>query len=245
MDEMLLRDRADRIETLTLNRPEQLNALSPDLLVKIKAVVEELARADDVDCVVIRGAGRAFSAGVDVKAWTQLKEKPPLAFGGELMSAICALPMPVVAAVHGVCFTGGLELALAADFIVAAESTRFRDTHARYGLQAAWGLTQRLPRRIGAAAAKDLMFSSREVSGREALTLGLVSRCVPDAEFDAAVQACARQIAACAPAAVRWVKDQVDTAADLPLDEALAYELDHRPASTGAFQKLAETGFKA
>ena len=245
MDEALLRARADRVETLTLNRPDQLNALSPDLLLEIKAAVEDLARADDVDCVVIRGAGRAFSAGVDVKAWSQAKEKLSLDFGGKLMAAIAALPMPVVAAVHGICFTGGLELALAADFIVAGESARFRDTHARYGLQAAWGLTQRLPRLIGTAAAKDLMFSSRELSGREALALGLVSRCVPDAEFDAAVQACAQQIATCAPVAVRWVKDQVDAATDLPLDEALAYELTHRPASTGAFQRLAETGWKS
>lgn len=245
MDEaLLLRERVDRIETLTLNRPDQLNALSPDLLLMIKAAVEDLATADDVDCVVIRGAGRAFSAGVDVKAWSQLTAKLPLDFGGKLMAQIEALPMPVVAAVHGICFTGGLELALAADFIIAGESARFRDTHARYGLQAAWGLTQRLPRLIGAAAAKDLMFSSRELNGGEALALGLVSRCVPDAEFDAAVRACAQQIATCAPAAVRWVKDQVDAAADLPLDEALAYELTQRPASTGAFRRLAETGWK-
>jgi enoyl-CoA hydratase len=245
MNQVLLRARTDRVEVLTLNRPDQLNALSPGLQAALMEAAEDLAAAEDVDCVVICGAGRAFCAGFDLKAWSQAKEQLPLDYGTRLLSALSALPQPVIAAVHGICFTGGLELALAADFIVAAEGARFRDTHARLGLHAAWGITQRLPRRIGVAAAKELMFTSREVGGREALALGLAARCVPDTDFDAAVMACAREVAACAPAAVRWVKDQVDVGADLPLAEALHYELTHRPrAGESSTARLAEAGWK-
>jgi enoyl-CoA hydratase len=91
-----------------------------------------------------------------------------------------------VAVVHGHCVTGGLELALAADLILAAESARFADTHARFGLAATWGLTQRLPRRIGPYRAREMMFTGRVFGGREAAEIGLASRCVPDADLESA-----------------------------------------------------------
>jgi enoyl-CoA hydratase len=150
----------------------------------------------------------------------------------------------VIAAVHGICFTGGLELAMGADFIIAAEGARFADTHAKWGMHAAYGMTQRLPRRIGAAAAKDLMMSCREVGGREAVALGLASRCVPDAELEAAGLAAAQEVASRSAASVRWIKDQVKVGGELPLDEALAYELTHRPKSgDGTRERLAAAGW--
>jgi enoyl-CoA hydratase len=244
MDEVLQRRRDDRIEILTLNRPDQLNALSPELMIALKAAVEELASAADVDCVVIRGAGRAFCAGVDIKAMMGAKEKLPLDYGGQLIAALEALPQPVVAAVHGICFTGGLELAMGADFIIAAEGARFADTHAKWGMHASYGMTQRLPRRVGQQMAKDLMFTGREVSGRDALTVGLATRCVPDAELEAAALACARDIVERSAASVRWIKDQVKVGGELPLDEALAYELTHRPKSgDGTRERLAAAGW--
>jgi enoyl-CoA hydratase len=244
MDSGLLRTREDRIEILTLNRPDQLNALSPDLMRARRAAADELATADDVDCVVIRGAGRAFCAGVDLKAFMGAAEKPSLDFGGRMVSAFEALPQPVIAAVHGICFTGGLELAMGADFIIAAEGARFADTHAKWGMHASYGMTQRLPRRVGQQMAKDLMFTGREVSGRDALTVGLATRCVPDAELEAAALACARDIVERSAASVRWIKDQVKVGGELPLDEALAYELTHRPKSgDGTRERLAAAGW--
>jgi enoyl-CoA hydratase len=246
MDEVLLRRREGRVEVLTLNRPDQLNALSPDLLKTLRAAVDELADATDVDCVLIRGAGRAFCAGVDIKAMMGAAEKLPLAFGGELAAAMEALSQPVIAAVHGVCFTGGLELALGADFIIAAEGARFADTHAKWGMHAAYGMTQRLPRRIGAAAAKDMMMSCREVGGREAVTLGLASRCTPDAELEGAALAAAQEIASRSTASVRWIKDQVRVGLELTLAEATLYEQTHRPkGGDNTAGRLAEAGWGA
>ena len=103
-----------------------------------------------------------------------------------VIERLANLPQPVVAVVHGHCVTGGLELALAADLILAAESARFADTHAAFGLAATWGLTQRLPRRIGPYRAREMMFTGRVFDGREAAEIGLASRCVPDADLESA-----------------------------------------------------------
>lgn len=245
MDEVLLRDRADRIEIWTLNRPDQLNALSPQLMRTIKAAAEDLAQAADLDCLLIRGAGRAFCAGVDIKAM-MAGDKLPLDYGGQMIGAIAALPQPVIAAVHGICFTGGLELALGADFIIAAEGARFADTHAKWGMHAAYGMTQRLPRRVGETVAKDIMFTGRELNGREAVAVGLATRCVADAELTAAAMACAHEVAGRSGAVTRWIKDQVTTGGALPLDEALAYEATRRPKSgDNMMQRLSDAGWGA
>lgn len=218
------------IAILTLNRPDQLNALSPELFLALRAAVDDIAGDEAIGCVVIRGAGRSFCAGYDLKSRERAREILPPNFGGQTVAAMAALPQPVIAAVHGHCFTGGLELALAADFIIAAETTRFADTHAKWGMRATWGMTQRLPRRIGAAAAKDLMFTGREINGREALALGLVSRCVADDSLEAAALEAARAVVERSGPAVRWIKDQVDQGADLSLAEALKREAVRRPA---------------
>lgn len=245
MDEVLLRDRKDRIEVWTLNRPDQLNALSPRLMRTIKAAAEELAGVAEVDCLVIRGAGRAFCAGVDLKAM-MAGDKLPLDYGGQMINAIAALPQPVIAAVHGICFTGGLELALGADFIIAAEGARIADTHAKWGMHASYGMTQRLPRRVGETVAKDMMFTGRELNGREAVAVGLATRCVADAELEAAAMACASEVAERSGAAVRWIKDQVTVGGALPLAEALAYEVTHRPKSgDNMMRRLTDAGWGA
>jgi enoyl-CoA hydratase len=214
---------------LTLNRPDQLNALSPDLMLALRAAVDDIATSATVRCLIIRGAGRSFCAGFDLKAREASNATLPFDFGAHLMNDIAALPQPVIAAVHGHCFTGGLELALAADFIIAAETTRFADTHAKWGMHALWGMTQRLPRRINPAVAKDMMFTGRELDGREALALGLVSRCIPAEALEAATVACAQAILERSNSSVRWIKDQVDQGLNLPLPEALAREVAHRP----------------
>jgi enoyl-CoA hydratase/carnithine racemase len=245
MDEVLLREREDRIEIWTLNRPDQLNALSPQLMRAIKAAAEELAGVAEVDCLLIRAAGRAFCAGVDIKAM-MAGDKLPLDYGGHMINAIAALPQPVIAAVHGVCFTGGLELALGADFIIAAEGARFADTHAKWGMHASYGMTQRLPRRVGETLAKDMMFTGRELNGREAVAVGLATRCVSDAELAAAALACAREVVGRSGAVTRWIKDQVSVGGAMPLDEALRYEVTHRPTSgDNMMRRLSDAGWGA
>lgn len=231
MTEPLLRRDDDGVAILTLNRPDQLNALSPELFIALDAAVSEIATRDDIGCVILRGAGRGFCAGFDLKSRDRMREILPPGFAADLLTRIAALPQPVIAATHGVCFTGGLELVLTCDFIIAAESTRFCDTHAKWGMRPAWGLSQRLPRRIGAAMAKDMMFTGVEIDGHRAVAVGLAQRCVPDALLEATALDCARAILGRSGEAIRWMKEQVDSGLDLPLPEALEREATRRPAS--------------
>jgi enoyl-CoA hydratase/carnithine racemase len=181
----VLRHDAAGVATLTLNRPAKRNALDVDTFLALEAELDALEeQVDQVGVVVLRGAGPGFSAGADISGPTR---SPRRNFQASVIERLADLPQPVVGVVHGFCFTGGLELVLAADLIVAAESARFADTHARFGLAAGWGLTQRLPRRVGAYRAREMMFTAREYTGREAEAMGLVNRCVPDDQLDAAV----------------------------------------------------------
>src|SRR5690606_10846676 len=168
---MALVEREDRdgLAVLTLNRPEVLNALSPALFVELRSHLDALASATDrIGCVMLAARGRSFSAGNDLKAIQAGETAPSRHFQAETLDALEQLPQPVIAAVQGHCYTGALELALACDLIVAAEDAKFADTHGRWGMSPTWGMSQRLPRRIGLTAAKAMMFSGRVVSGGEA-----------------------------------------------------------------------------
>src|SRR5690625_3467380 len=153
---------ADGLCRLTLNRPEKLNALNA-------AMFEEIVRCLDaldwsaVQCLLLTGAGRSFCAGHDLDDLASGSETNAAVekMENRLVERLATLPVPVVAKVRGHCYTGGLELVLAADIIVAARDARFADTHARFDLVPIWGLSQRLPRRVGMAKAKEMMFTSR------------------------------------------------------------------------------------
>ena len=184
MSQLVLREDTDGLCTLTLNRPDALNALSPNLFTELRAHIDALAKqTDTVGCVILCGNGRSFSAGNDLKAIQSGEVAPSRHFQAETLDAIEHLPQPVIAAVHGHCYTGSLELALACDFIIAAESARFSDTHGKWAMSPTWGMSQRLPRRVGVGRAKEMMFSGRVVSGEEAFAIGLAVACVPDAEL--------------------------------------------------------------
>lgn len=171
--------------TLTLDRPDKLNALDTSTFEELDAHLEALDQdAGQVGCVVLRGSGRGFCAGADLEAMANGAPKPAPTFKPRVVERLARLKQPVIAAVHGVCFTGGLELALACDFILADGSARFADTHGKWGLVSAWGMSQRLPRRIGAAAAKRMMLTSRVVEASEASELGLVDLLAPAGKLD-------------------------------------------------------------
>lgn len=185
MDDVVLRDDAGGVATLTLNRPDKRNALDIEVFGALEAFLDDIAaRPDEIGVVVLRGAGSGFSAGADI---SRPARAPRRNYQASVIEKLANLPQPTVAAVHGHCVTGGLELVLATDLIVAAESARFADTHARFALVAGWGMTQRLPRRVGTYKAREMMFTAREYSGREAQAMGLATLCVADAELDKAV----------------------------------------------------------
>jgi enoyl-CoA hydratase len=191
---LVLREDRDGICTLTLNRPAKLNALTPALFAELRAHIEALAADEAIGCVILTGAGRSFCAGNDLGGIASGDRPPTPHYQAETIDALEALPKPTIAKVRGHCFTGGLELALGCDLIVATESAQFGDTHGQWGLVAAWGMTVRLPERVGVAKAKELMYTARRIPGSEAATIGLVNQAVPDGELDTAVEEMATAI---------------------------------------------------
>jgi enoyl-CoA hydratase len=230
MGELVLREDRNGLATLTLNRPDKLNALSQPLFMELRAHLENLARqTDEVGLVVIRGAGKGFSAGNDIEEMSQHVHQPEANFKGKTVDMVAMLPQPVICAVHGVCYTGGLELALACDMIVASESARFADTHAKLGLIPMWGMSQRLPRRIGAAKAIEMMTTSRPYSGAEALAMGLVNYCFPDAMFEAELRKLTDTILANSWHTLRGNKRLLRETEGMSLAEGLAHEVYRSP----------------
>ncbi|MBA3941577.1 MAG: enoyl-CoA hydratase [Sphingopyxis sp.] len=185
---LVLRDDADGVCTLTLNRPGQRNAVNRDLFRAFRAHVRDIeSHGDDVAVLVVTGAGGHFCAGHDLKSPPHPDALGWLRQEMLTLERLTALPQPVIAKVQGSCYTGGLEFALSADFIVCGESARFADTHGKWGLVPGWGLSQRLPRRIGQAKALEMMLTCRPYTGEEAAAMGLANYCVPDDALDARV----------------------------------------------------------
>ena len=236
MSELVLRDDRDGVATLTLNRPEALNALNIPLFTELREHVAAIAgQTESVGCVVLRGAGRAFSAGNDLKALGDPAPEPY--YQAETIDMIEALPQPVIASVRGACYTGALELMLAADLCIAGESAIFCDSHGEWALTPLWGLTQRLPRRIGPLLAREMMYTARRVDAHEAVRIGLANRAVPDGELDEAVAAMAAQIAGNSWHTLRADKRLLNEGQDYSYTEGLAFE---RRTSPGAGPELAE-----
>ena len=223
-DELVTRTDSQGLATLTLNRPDKLNALTPGSFVALRAHLDALAADDSVGCVVLRGAGRSFCAGHDLESIATGERAPSRHFEPETVDALERLPQPTIARLHGHCFTGGLELALACDLLIAAESTKLGDTHGQWGLVPVWGMSVRLPERVGRSTAKELMFTSRRIDGREAAAIGLVDRCVPDDGLDGAVDELAREILANSRGTNRIVKRLIATQSDLDRTGALLHE---------------------
>jgi len=196
MSNLVLRENSGGAATLWLNRPEKLNALSKDVFEALDQHVEAIAReTKTIGLVILRGAGANFSAGYDmneVLAHVKAHAKPH--FHSEVIQKIADLPQPVISAVQGHCSTGALELALAADLIVASESAQFSDVYARWGLTPVWGLSLRLPHRIGKGKASEMMFTCRSYTGTQAAAMHLANFCFPDEKFDAELNQLAADI---------------------------------------------------
>lgn len=186
MSQRVIRQNEGGLCTLILNRPDKLNALDTQTFEELDAHLAALEQdVGTIGCVVLRGNGRGFCSGADLNA---LGTAPvPKTYKPRVIERLAKLPQPLIAAVHGVCFTGGLELALSADFILADATARFADTHGKWGLVGEWGMTQRLPRRIGIPAAKRMMMTSRIVEAQEAAALRLLDVLAPVGGLDAAV----------------------------------------------------------
>lgn len=215
MSSLVQRANSGGVATLWLNRPEKLNALTKDVFEELNVHVDALAReARTVGLVVLRGAGANFSAGYDMKeVLDHVKAHAKPHFHSEVIRKIANLPQPVISAVQGHCSTGAMELALAADLIVASESARFSDVYARWGLTPVWGLSLRLPHRIGTAKAAEMMFSCRSYTGAQAAAMHLANFCFPDDKFDGELAALCADILSNS-----WYANQVNKRALIEID---------------------------
>ena len=223
MNDTVLVDVANGLCTLTLNRPDKRNALNGELFDALTAAMDAIEADETVGCVVLRGAGKAFCAGADLGGVGTGSGGNPHAHQ-KVIERLANLPVPTVAAIHGICYTGGLELALGCDILIADRSAKFADTHGKWGFVATWGITQRLPRRIGMMNAKSIMFTGRVVHADEALAMGLVWKVVDEGELDAAVADFTAQVLANSGHTNRAVKRLLLDTADMTLAEALAHE---------------------
>jgi enoyl-CoA hydratase len=232
MSRLVERSDSDGVATLTLNRPDSLNALSPQLFTQLREHVERIAAdTDGVGCVVLCGAGRSFSSGNDLRAIQAGEVAPTPKFQAETLDAIEAMPQPVIAAVRGHCYTGALEVVLACDLLIASETAKFADTHGKWGMTPTWGMSQRLPRRVGLLNAKDMMFTGRVVDGAESVRIGLANECVADDALDARAAELATGIAGNSWYTLRADKRLVNEGQRYTLADGLAFE---RATSSGA-----------
>lgn len=222
---VVLREDRSGLAILTLNRPDKLNSLTVGMFEELRGHVTDLYKDESIGCVVLRGAGRCFSAGHDLADIADGEKVPSRGWHSETLRLLERLPKPVIAAVHGHCYTGALEVALAADFIIAAESAKFGDTHAKWALTPIWGMSQRLPRRVGIATAKRLMFTAEMFGAAEALRIGLAELVVPDAEFDAAIDKMAGQILANSPFSHAANKRLLEATDARDMDSGLQWEI--------------------
>lgn len=227
---VLLVDREAPIAVVTLNRPDQMNALNAELRIAIGTAFAELEADPDIRAIVLTGAGRAFCAGMDLKEIGGGKEGQTgfdLSVAGQddMRNNISKFSGPVIAAVNGAAATAGFELALACDMIFVAQGAKFLDTHARVGIVPGWGLSQRLPRLIGINRAKEISLSGNALSAERAYEWGLANRiCQPDALLDEA-RALAIDICSCVPGIMEQVKTMIDTGYAMLFDDAMEYEL--------------------
>lgn len=226
-ENVLLNHRDGPVATLTLNRPDKLNALNAELRRKLVDSLRDLDGDEEVRAVILTGTGRAFTAGLDLKELAASgSDVSANVDSSNVVDSIERFSKPLIVAVNGIAITGGLEITLACDIVLAAEEAVFADTHVKVGLTPGWGLSQRLPRLIGVHRAKELSFTARRFGAREAEAWGLVNHVCAAADLMPKALEIARAIAQWPPENVRAMKKIIDEGMAKPLGEALRWEAE-------------------
>ncbi len=215
----------DQVALLTLNRPDSLNALSTGMRSAIVDAINECNSNNDVNVIVLTGAGRAFCAGLDLKELGSGKaDNEDAVSDAAMIKAFYNLDKPVIGAINGFAITGGFELAMMCDFMIASEEAKFADTHCRIGIVPGWGLSQKLPRIIGIGRAKELSFSGNFLDAVTAERWGLVNRTLKADELVPACLELAKEIASSEPATLKTYKSIIDQGYDTTLHEGIRIE---------------------
>ncbi|MGK0501065.1 MAG: enoyl-CoA hydratase [Oceanicoccus sp.] len=230
---------ADNIAVLTLNRPEVMNALNAALRQQLVDALLTITCNREIRVIILTGNGRAFCAGLDLaelKISGELVKEQGI-IGREMLVAFDALNCPVIAAVNGYAMTGGLELALLCDVIIASENAVFADTHARFGIVPAWGVTQRLPRMIGPLRAKEMSLTGNKIDAQTAYQWGLVNRVVAPEQLMEQAVSLAQDMVACDEGAQTAIKTLIDIGWQSAIEAGLEME---KAASVEVFRHYSE-----
>ena len=224
----ILLEKKGLIAVATINRPKALNALNSEVLSDLGELVEAVKADADIRALVITGAGeKAFVAGADIGEMSTLTKEGGVAFGkhgNDVFRAIETLPIPTVAAVNGFALGGGCELALSCDIILTSEKAKFGQPEVGLGITPGFSGTQRLPRRVGVAKAKELIFSGKMIKADEAEKIGLVNAVyAPEALMDSALEM-AKSFTKNAPIAVKYAKACIDRGMQMDIDDGIAVE---------------------
>jgi enoyl-CoA hydratase len=229
---VILSQTDNHITTVTLNRPEHLNALSREMQDAITRTFIDLKDDDHTRVIILTGAGRAFSAGLDLKELGQQGFPTKGNSPANLHDAVRGVGKPVIGAINGFAITGGFELALMCDILIASDQARFADTHVRMGVVPGWGLSQKLPRLIGASRAKELSFTGNYLNAETAERWGLVNRVLPSTDLIPYCMGIATDMLSAHPVTLRQVHQLIDYGWEHSLAEGLIEEstrsIDHK-----------------
>lgn len=210
---------------VTLNRPEAMNALSRELRRDFVQVFKACTEDPAVRVIILTGAGKAFCAGFDLKELGSSEATNTAEEADNVVAqAMNAFDGPIIGAINGHCITGGFEMALACDILIASENARFADTHARVGMLPGWGLSQKLPRLIGLSRAREMAFTGAPVFARQAYEWGLVNHVVAAEELLPRAVKMAQDICACVPQVLQHYRAMIDDGYSMPLNDALEWE---------------------
>lgn len=224
MDKVLLEKR-DGFAIITLNRPDEMNALSRELRADFVDAFDACSADEAIWVVILTGNGRAFCAGFDLKELASSSERDASSEADNIIArAMERFDGPIIGAINGHAVTGGFEMALACDILIASENARFADTHARVGMLPGWGLSQKLPRMIGLSRAKEISFTGAPVFARQAYEWGLVNHVVAADELLPRAIEMAENICACVPHVLKQYKPLIDNGYSMPYNDALQWE---------------------
>ena len=228
----LIIEKKNKIASIILNRPGVMNAMSKEMMLELKDAVQEIGADQDIRVLILKGAGDHFCSGADLKLFTEDTASHEWVVAmkgvGQIVKTLREMPQPVIAMLKGVAVGGGANLALASDFVIAAENARFCEIFINIGAIMDYGGHYFLPRLVGLAKARELAMLGEEIDGREAASIGLIYKSVPEDELESEVQKLAATLIQKSPLALRLIKEGLEKSFDRSLEETLSWEAAHQ-----------------
>ncbi|MGC9324131.1 MAG: enoyl-CoA hydratase [Desulfomonilia bacterium] len=224
MEKTVLFDQEGPIAIITLNRPDRHNAICQDLLVNLYNAVDEVVRNDGIQVAILTGSGRSFCSGIDLSVIGKDNLLDPRGDGKDLPDVFSSCRKPIIGAINGNAITGGFELAMHCDFLIASENARFIDSHAKVGIHPGWGMTQLLQHSVGQRMAKQLSLTCRPLSATDALRCGLVNEVVTPTDLIPRTKQIARDICGVNGEIMLQMKALIEKQNQVTFDEAFQLE---------------------